>query len=162
MSRRSRRLEPREVAEKAIKEIKNVPPAADGLFHRRRGRRDSDHRSSFGDCDVNSLNNDGDSPRPTAAESTTTEQPAASQPAARPSLYAANRPQTAQRLKPSPTAPWLKPSQRQLAAQPKARTRRKKPAASAAPLSSPRTDGRSTPFPRERKCRSMEKPILHG
>jgi eukaryotic-like serine/threonine-protein kinase len=72
------KVQAREVAEKAIKEIKNVPPslmvyAVAGaavviliiavvlVLH------------------VNSLNNDGDSPRPTPVESTT--QPAASQPA---------------------------------------------------------------------------------
>jgi eukaryotic-like serine/threonine-protein kinase len=72
------KVQPREVAEKAIKEIKNVPPslmvysiagaavviliiAVVLVLH------------------VNSLNNDGDSPRPTAG---TTTQPAAGQPAA--------------------------------------------------------------------------------
>jgi serine/threonine protein kinase len=75
------KVQPREVAEKAMKEIKNVPPhlivysiagaavliliiAVVLVLH------------------VNSLNNDGDSPRATAAETTT--QPVASQPAAHP------------------------------------------------------------------------------
>jgi serine/threonine protein kinase len=74
------KVQTREVAEKAIKEIKNVPPslmvyaiagaavviliiAVVLVLH------------------VNSLNNDGDSPRPTPVESTT--QPAPSQPAVR-------------------------------------------------------------------------------
>jgi len=75
------KVQPREVAQKAMKEIKSVPPqlivysiagaavliliiAVALVLH------------------VNSLNNDGDSPRPTAAESTP--QPAPSQPAAQP------------------------------------------------------------------------------
>jgi hypothetical protein len=75
------KAQPREVAEKAIKEIKNVPPrlvvyaiagaavliliiAVALVMH------------------VNSLNNDGDTPRPTAAEATPS--PAASEPAPQP------------------------------------------------------------------------------
>ncbi len=75
------KVQPREIAQKAVKEIKNVPPrlmvysiagaavliliiAVVLVFH------------------VNSLNSDGDSPRPTPAETAT--RPVASQPAAQP------------------------------------------------------------------------------
>jgi eukaryotic-like serine/threonine-protein kinase len=88
------KVQPREVAEKAMKEIKNVPPrlvvyaiagaavliliiAVALVFH------------------VNTLNNDGDSPRPAATESTT--QPAPSQPVVQ-------QPASSQPAQPAPTA----------------------------------------------------------
>jgi serine/threonine-protein kinase len=96
------KVQPREVAEKAIKEIKNVPPhlivysiagaavliliiAVVLVLH------------------VNSLNNDGDSPRPVAAEPT--EQPAASQPAAQTKPAPPQPAPPAVAAQPEPSAP---------------------------------------------------------
>jgi serine/threonine-protein kinase len=125
------KAQPREIAQKAVREIKNVPPslmvysiagaavliliiAVILVFH------------------VNSLNSDGDSPRPTVAESTT--QSAPSQPAAQPEPV---RPQPAQ---PAPTqaepaAPVAEPEPvpTHFAAAPaKGRNARKRPAPAAA------------------------------
>jgi hypothetical protein len=85
------KVQPREVAEKAIKEIKNVPPrlivysiaAAAVLIL---------IIAVFLVLHVNSLNNDGDTPRPVAAEST--DQPVPSEPVAK-----------AQPAKPQPAPP---------------------------------------------------------
>jgi serine/threonine protein kinase len=96
------KVQSREVAEKAIKEIKGVPPrlmvysiagaavviliiAVVLVLH------------------VNTLNSDGDSPRPTVAESTT--QPAASQPAARTQPAPSQPAQPAQTAQAQPAAP---------------------------------------------------------
>ena len=96
------KVQPREVAEKAIKEIKNVPPrlvvysiagaavliliiAVALVFH------------------VNTLNNDGDSLRPAATESTT--QPAPSQPAQPPARPQPAQPAATSQAKAQPSVP---------------------------------------------------------
>jgi serine/threonine protein kinase len=124
------KVQPREVAEKAMKEIKGVPPrlmvysiagaavviliiAVALVLH------------------VNSLNSDGDSPRPTAAEPTT--RPVASQPAA------PAQPQPSQPAQP-PARAQAEPSRPVAAAEPppahaaKGKNARKKAAAAGAPL----------------------------
>jgi serine/threonine protein kinase len=125
------KVQPREVAEKAIKEIKNVPPqlmvysiagaavvilviAVALVFH------------------VNSLNSDADSPRSTASESTGAEtkpQPAASQPVAR------HQPAPSQPAKPvatteaRPSAPMAEAEPAPTRAAAKGKNARKKSAA---------------------------------
>jgi hypothetical protein len=75
------KVQPREVAEKAMKEIKNVPPSL--MVYAIGGAAVLILVIAIGlVLHVNSLNNDGDTPRSAAAEPTP--QPEASQPAARP------------------------------------------------------------------------------
>jgi serine/threonine protein kinase len=75
------KVQPREVAQKAMKEIKNVPPSL--MVYSIAGAAVLILIIAvFLVLHVNSLNSDGDTPRPTAAEPTT--QPAESQPAPRP------------------------------------------------------------------------------
>jgi len=128
------KIQPREIAQKAVKEIKNVPPslmvysiagaavliliiAVVLVFH------------------VNSLNSDGDSPRPAVAESAT--QSAVSQPAAQPRPARPQPAQTAAPTQAEPSAPLAEaePAPTQAAAAlPKGRNARKKPAAPASPV----------------------------
>jgi serine/threonine protein kinase len=96
------KVQPREIAQKAVKEIKNVPPslmvysiagaavliliiAVVLVFH------------------VNTLNSDGDTPRPTAPEATT--EPAASQPAVQPQPVQSQPAQPAATTPAQPSAP---------------------------------------------------------
>jgi uncharacterized cupredoxin-like copper-binding protein len=119
------KVQPREVAERAIKEIRNVPPqlmvyaigaaavviliiAVALVLH------------------VNRLNNDGDSPRSSAAKSRT--QPAANQPDAR------FQPAPSQPAQPAPSAPVAKAEPASSHAAAKGKNARKKPAAPAAPI----------------------------
>jgi len=122
------KIQPREIAQKAVKEIKNVPPslmvysiagaavliliiAVILVLH------------------VNSLNSDGDSPRPAVAESAT--QSAASQPAAQPQPARPQPAQTAAPAQDEPSAPAVEaePAPTQAAvAVPRGRNARKKPA----------------------------------
>jgi serine/threonine protein kinase len=75
------KVQPREVAQKAMKEIKNVPPSL--MVYSIAGAAVLILIIAvFLVLHVNSLNSDGDTPRPTAAEPAT--QPAESQPAPRP------------------------------------------------------------------------------
>jgi serine/threonine protein kinase len=124
------RVQPREVAEKAMKEIKNVPPrlivysiagaavliliiAVALVFH------------------VNSLNNDGDSPRSTAAESTP--EPAASQPAAQPQPVQSQpaQPEATTQEQPAPVAEAEPEPTHVAAAAPRGKNARKRPAPAA-------------------------------
>jgi serine/threonine protein kinase/uncharacterized cupredoxin-like copper-binding protein len=122
------KVQPREVAERAIKEIRNVPPrlmvyaigaaavviliiAVALLLH------------------VNRLNNDGDSPRSSAAKSRT--QPAANQPDAR---FQPAPSQPAQPAQARPSAPVAKAEPAPSHAAAKGKNARKKPAAPAAPI----------------------------
>jgi eukaryotic-like serine/threonine-protein kinase len=129
------KVQPREVAEKAMKEIKNVPPrlivysiagaavliliiAVVLVFH------------------VNSLNSDGDSPRPTATDSTT--QTAATQPAVQPQPVQSQPAQPAATAEPQPSAPVAEAEPEPTpAAAARAKNVRKKSAAPAAPLVAP-------------------------
>ncbi len=126
------KVQPREVAEKAMKEIKNVPPrlmvysiagaavviliiAVALVLH------------------VNTLNSDGDSPRPAAAESSpqpAPTQPASTQPAARTQPAPAQPAETAQ-AQPSAPVAEAEPAPTRAAAKGK---NAKKKLASAAPL----------------------------
>jgi len=123
------KIQPREIAQKAVKEIKNVPPslmvysiagaavliliiAVILVFH------------------VNSLNSDGDSPRPTATESA---QPAVSQPAAKPQPTPIQPAQPAA-TQAQPLAPVAEPEPEPThvaATAPKGKNSRKKPARAA-------------------------------
>ena len=123
---------PREVAGKAMKEIKNVPPrlivysiagaavlilviAVALVLH------------------VNSLNNDGDSPRSTAAESTA--QSAASQSAAQPVRSQPAQPAAATQAQPSAPRAEAEPEPTHAAAAAaRGKNARKKPVAPAAPV----------------------------
>ncbi len=125
------KVQPREVAEKAIKEIKNVPPSL--MVYSIAGAAVVILIIAVAlVMHVNSLNNDGDTPRPTAAESTTTEQPAARQPAAsQPAPQPAQTPAVAQAQPPAPVVE-AEPAPTRGAA--KGKNAKKKVAASAAPL----------------------------
>jgi Protein kinase domain/PEGA domain len=124
------KIQPREIAQKAVKEIKNVPPsllvysiagaavliliiAVILVFH------------------VNSLNSDGDTPRPAVAEPTP--QAAASQPAPQPQPVQSQPTQPAPaQAEPSAPAVEAEPAPTQAAAAvPKGRNARKKPAPAA-------------------------------
>jgi serine/threonine protein kinase len=125
------KVQPREVAQKAIKEIKGVPPrlmvysiagaavviliiAVVLVLH------------------VNTLNSD-DSPRPTPADSTT--QPAPSQPEARTQPAPVQpAPPVATQAEPNPTTAEAEPAPTRAA---KGKNARKKPAAASAPLAVP-------------------------
>ena len=113
------KFQPREAAQKAVKEIKNVPPslvvysiaaaaiviliiAVALVFH------------------VNSLNSDGDTPRPTAPAP----QPAASQPVARPQPVQPQTEQPAAASQEQPAAPEAEPAA-SAAALPRKNARRK-------------------------------------
>ncbi|MGA7930292.1 MAG: PEGA domain-containing protein [Candidatus Sulfotelmatobacter sp.] len=125
------KVQPRQVAERAIKEFKNVPPrlmlysiagaavviliiAVALVLH------------------VNRLNNDGDSPRSTAAESTT--RPAASQPDARiqPAPSEPAQPAATTQVRPSAPGAEAEPAPTHAAA--KGKNARKKPVAHATPV----------------------------
>jgi eukaryotic-like serine/threonine-protein kinase len=122
------KVQPREIAERAIKEIKNVPPrlivysiagaavviliiAVALLLH------------------INRLNNDGDSPRPTAAGSRP--QPAASAPDAR---FQPTPSQPAAPTQARPSAPVAKAEPAPSHAAAKGKNAKKKPAAPAVPV----------------------------
>ena len=124
------KVQPREVAEKAMKEIKNVPPrlmvysiagaavviliiAVALVLH------------------VNTLNTDGDSPRPTAAESSP--QPAPTQPSARTQPAPSQPAQPAETAQAEPSAPVAVAEPAPTHAAAKGRNGKKK-LASAAPL----------------------------
>jgi serine/threonine-protein kinase len=125
------KVQPRDVAERAIKEIKNVPPrlmvysiagaalviliiAVALVLH------------------VNRLNNDGDSPRSTAAESTT--QPAASQPVAQTRPAPSQPAQPAAKTQARPSSPVAEAGPAPTHGAAKGKNARKKPAAPAAPI----------------------------
>jgi eukaryotic-like serine/threonine-protein kinase len=120
------KVQPREVAEKAIKEIKNVPPqlmvysiagaavviliiAVALVLH------------------VNSLNSDGDSPRSTASEPVA--QPAASQPVARPRPAPPQPVQPVETTQAEPSAPVAEAEPARTRGAVKGKNARKKPTA---------------------------------
>ncbi len=125
------KVQPREVAEKAIKEIKNVPPQL--MIYSIAGAAVLILVIAIGlVLHVNSLNSDGDSPRSTAADSTP--QPEASQPAAQPQPV---RPQPVQPVQaeaqpPAPVAEAEPEPTRAVAATAKGKNARRKSSATVA------------------------------
>jgi eukaryotic-like serine/threonine-protein kinase len=124
------KVQPREVAEKAMKEIKNVPPRL--MVYSIAGAAVLILIIAiFLVLHVNSLNNDGDSSRSTAAESTP--QSAASQPPAQPHA-AQSQPVAAAQAQPSAPVAEAEPAPTHAATlAARGKNARKKPAAPAAP-----------------------------
>jgi eukaryotic-like serine/threonine-protein kinase len=122
------KVQPREVAEKAIKEIKNVPPSL--MVYAIGGAAVLILIIAVGlVLHVNSLNNDGDSTRPTTAESSP--QPAASQPAAQPQQSQPAQPSVQADVQPPAAVAEVEPEPTRPAAAGKGKNARKKAAVAA-------------------------------
>ena len=123
------KVQPREVAEKAIKEIKNVPPSL--MVYSIAGAAVVILIIAIVlVLHVNSLNSDSDSPRPTAIESTT--QPETSQPPTRTQPQQPTRPDEITQAQSSAPVAEAEPAATHAAA--KGKNAKKKTAAPAAPI----------------------------
>ena len=129
------KVQPREVAEKAIKEIKNVPPSL--MVYSIAGAAVVILIIAVAlVLHVNTLNSDGDTPRPAAESKVESTQPVATPPAARTQPAPAQPAQPAAVAQAQPPAPVAEdePARTSTHGAAKAKNAKKKVAAAAAPL----------------------------